>query len=460
MSAPRPLTWLQAALADISATDSLDQLRALCLQAFGQLYGCEGVSLYGVSSSQEQLVPLGHSQGDPLPTIAWTAESLIGRSLSASPEALPLSANSFELPEGLARGKPVWVFGAKHPKSLFASLVLVLAQTQQGTPDHHRLAQIYLAQVVATTARMIKLQDLEQGSKLLQQSRAHSVKQQDRLAQALPRSLEQTIVGHSPQIEAVRQTIIKFAPSDQSVLIQGETGTGKELVARSLHALSHLASKPFVSENIAAISPSLMESELFGHVKGAFTGADQDRKGLFERAHMGTLFLDEIGDLPMELQVRLLRVLQEKEIRPVGGTQPRKVDFRLITATHKNLGEMAVAESFRTDLLFRLKQLPIVVPPLRERTGDIEVLIDHFKTACERKSKLAYPQVSEQALGLLQDHPYPGNVRELEMLVERMALEGTAVSAEALMVMLQRTKQKVGLMMPCQALGLIKQDRI
>ena len=229
-----------------------------------------------------------------------------------------------------------------------------------------------------------------------------------------------SIIGQSLEVIKVLNLIERIAQSNSNVLITGETGTGKELVARRIHCLSSRASKPLVSVNCGAIPSEILESELFGHVKGAFTGAIADRKGRFEMANGGSVFLDEIGDMSCHLQVKLLRVLQEKEFEPVGSNKTLRVDVRIITATNKNL-EKAVAESrFREDLFYRLNVLPVHVPPLRQRRSDIPLLVEHFIKKFNRLNQKKIEGVSVNAMNLLYWYAWPGNVRQLENFVERL----------------------------------------
>jgi DNA-binding NtrC family response regulator len=229
------------------------------------------------------------------------------------------------------------------------------------------------------------------------------------------------LVGTSPAIRTVFDTLVRVAPSNSSVLIQGESGTGKELIAQAVHRLSRRALGPLVAVNCAAIPEQLLESELFGHVKGAFTGASQSRSGRFRMADGGTIFLDEIGEMPLALQGKLLRVLQEHAIEPVGGSKPEQVDFRLIAATNKDLEAQIAKGAFRSDLFYRLNVVPLVLPPLRERSGDVPLLAAHF-LARHNAGKERPLVFSQEAIDALERHPWPGNVRELENLVERLAV--------------------------------------
>ena len=235
-------------------------------------------------------------------------------------------------------------------------------------------------------------------------------------------SIFEEIVGMSPALQAALTRVVKVAATDSTVLITGETGTGKELVARAIHRRSRRASRAFVAVNCAAVPRDLIPSELFGHEKGAFTGAVQRRLGRFELAEGGTLFLDEVGEVSSETQVALLRVLQEREFERVGGRERIQVDVRVIAATNRNLA-VAVAEgTFRQDLFYRLNVFPIEVPPLRDRKEDIPVLVDHFIGRYARKAGKAFRCVSKRTLDHLQSYPWPGNIRELQNVIERSVI--------------------------------------
>jgi DNA-binding NtrC family response regulator len=234
------------------------------------------------------------------------------------------------------------------------------------------------------------------------------------------------IIGVSEGIRQVLDLVRKVADTDSTVLVTGESGTGKELVALAVHYLSPRAERMLVPINCSAIPPDLLESELFGHVKGAFTGAHAARAGKFEAAHNGTIFLDEIGEMSPHLQAKLLRVLQEKSVTPVGGNRAIAVDARVIAATNKDLDEEVAEGRFRADLYFRLNVIPIRVPPLRERREDIPVLVHHFIGRYNREKGRALEGIRPEALEILARYPWPGNVRELENLVERVVvLKGT-----------------------------------
>jgi transcriptional regulator with GAF, ATPase, and Fis domain len=212
------------------------------------------------------------------------------------------------------------------------------------------------------------------------------------------------------------------APTDSTVLITGETGTGKELVARAIHKRSPRAQRAFVSVNCAALAPSLIASELFGHERGAFTGAVQRRLGRFELANGGTIFLDEVGDLPLDIQTSLLRILQERELERVGGGESIKVDVRVIAATNRDLGAALANGGFRSDLYYRLNVFPIEVPPLRERKGDVRVLLEYFVHRFGRKAGKSFRSLDPRTLELFQAYDWPGNIRELQNVVERSVI--------------------------------------
>ena len=227
------------------------------------------------------------------------------------------------------------------------------------------------------------------------------------------------LVGRSPALLEVFKTIGRVASSNVPVLITGESGTGKELVARAIHNASERAGEPFLPVNAAAIPRELLESELFGHEKGAFTGAVESRPGRFREAHGGTLFLDEIGDMPLELQAKLLRVLQSGEVMSVGGRKPERTDVRIVAATHRDLDEAVRSGAFREDLLYRLRVVPIEIPPLRERPEDLEVLVEHFLSQSAAELGTGPRLLSPEALASLEEYDWPGNVRELENAIRR-----------------------------------------
>ena len=256
---------------------------------------------------------------------------------------------------------------------------------------------------------------------------------------AATRNSLDNIVGVSEAMEALKQTIRTVASTQSTVLVYGESGTGKELVARALHVCSPRAADPFVSINCGAFPESLLESELFGYVKGAFTGAAQNKRGLFEVADHGTVFLDEIGEMTLTMQVKLLRVLQERCVRPVGATEEIPIDVRVIAATNRDLDQQVAENTFREDLYYRLSVIPISVPPLRERREDIPLLVNHFVKKYAPAAGKNFVHINRQSLSALSGYDWPGNVRQLENTIERaVALE----SGEELVVELPAERPK------------------
>src|SRR5690242_16849325 len=245
-------------------------------------------------------------------------------------------------------------------------------------------------------------------------------------------SMFEDIVGSSEALRKVLRQITKLASSDSTVLILGETGTGKELIARSIHKRSNRADRAFIGVNCAAIPQSLIASELFGHEKGAFTGATQRRLGRFEAANGGTIFLDEVGDLPSEIQVALLRVLQEREIERVGNSRPIQIDVRVVTATHRDLKALVAEGKFREDLLYRLNVFPIEMPPLRERAADISLLVEYFTDRFGKRAGKKFKAIDKKSLKLFEAYGWPGNVRELQNVIERAVIlsEGETFSVD------------------------------
>lgn len=232
------------------------------------------------------------------------------------------------------------------------------------------------------------------------------------------------IVGHSPAMHDLKDRIQRVANTDGMVLITGESGTGKELVAEAIHSLSKRAAGPFVAVNVAAVPEALVEAEFFGAVKGAFTGAETNRVGKFEAANVGTLFIDEIGDFPMSAQPKLLRVLENLIITPVGSNEDRKVDVRVVAATSRNLSELINQNAFRQDLFYRLNLLTIEIPPLRQRTEDVPFLIDHFLRDCQTRYGRPDVQLSKELSDVLTKYEWPGNVRQLRNTIENMVVMG------------------------------------
>ena len=237
-----------------------------------------------------------------------------------------------------------------------------------------------------------------------------------------PARIFEQIIGSSPALERVLEQVRDVAPTDSTVLIEGETGTGKELIAHALHDASSRSGRPFVKLNCAAIPLDLLESELFGHERGAFTGAIAQKIGRFEMADKGTLFLDEVGDIPAALQPKLLRVLQEQEFERLGSNRTHRVDVRLVAATNRNLAEMVKQSEFRSDLYYRLDVFPITVPPLRARREDIPALVEHFVETVGRRVRKQINHIPRETMSALCSYDWPGNIRELQNRVERAVI--------------------------------------
>lgn len=296
-------------------------------------------------------------------------------------------------------------FIEQHPQTAF----LLLGETLKTLLKHANVVGL-LTEPFAYASLTQHLRDCQEYHRLLPGQRQHEV--QARFV---------GMVGTSAQMQQVRFLIQQVARTDANVLILGESGTGKEVVARNIHVLSHRSDGPFVPINCGAIPAELLESELFGHEKGAFTGAISTRKGRFELAQGGTLFLDEIGDMPLPMQVKLLRVLQERTYERVGGSQPIKADVRIIAATHRQLEDMIAEGRFREDLFYRLNVFPIETPALKERADDLPPLLQELQQRLEQQGQSAI-KFTERAIASLKLHPWPGNVRELANLVERLSI--------------------------------------
>jgi DNA-binding NtrC family response regulator len=287
---------------------------------------------------------------------------------------------------------------------------------------------------------------------LITVSRAIDRVRLERQNQALREALEERvakgkIIGDSGAMREVLKLVAKVAPASSTVLIYGETGTGKEVIAQTIHAESRRKDSPFIAINCAAIPENLIESELFGHEKGAFTGALARKIGQFERAQGGTLFLDEIGDLPLMLQPKLLRALQEREVMRVGGDAPVGVDVRIIAATHRDLAKLVAEKTFREDLFWRLNVFPIVIPPLRARATDIPLLAEHFLSRAAKENQSPAKKISAEAMRALCAYAWPGNVREVQSVIERASLlaDGEQIRLEDLPVEVRTPAAKITL---------------
>jgi two-component system response regulator AtoC len=316
----------------------------------------------------------------------------------------------------------------------------VIVMSAYGTLDTaieamKRGAYDYVSKPFKTDEILLTLRKAEERERLRRENRRLQQSIQERYSFA-------NMIGRSPAMQEIFGTISKVAEYKTTVLITGESGTGKELIARAIHYHSPRAENPLVTVNCGAIPESLLESELFGHRKGAFTDAIRDKRGLFEEAHGGSIFLDEIGELPRSLQVKLLRVLQEEEIKRLGDTRPVKIDVRVLAATTKDLASEVKGGRFRDDLFYRINVLQMTVPPLRERAGDIGLLIEHFLDKTAKRLGLQVSQMNPAVLRALQRYSWPGNVRELENVIERAMVMagGRTIGVEDLPPAFQETQ--------------------
>jgi DNA-binding NtrC family response regulator len=305
----------------------------------------------------------------------------------------------------------------------FGSIDLAVQAMQKGAAD-------FITKPFSPDELTVKLERLAE--RLRQRRELENLQEQNLYLRQEEESLFNfgEIIGQSPPMQEVFRMLQKVAPTDSSVIIYGESGTGKELVARAIHKNSSRAKAPFIRVNCGALTETLLESELFGHEKGAFTGALKRKLGRFELAHRGSIFLDEIGDISPALQIKLLRVLQEKEFERVGGEETVRVDVRVIAATHRNLKEEVAAGKFREDLYYRLHIVPLNLPPLRQRVEDLPVLVDHFLQRLGHELRKLNLKIAPQALEMMKNYHWPGNVRELENVLERAAVlcEGEHIS--------------------------------
>ena len=324
----------------------------------------------------------------------------------------------------------------------YGSVETAVASMKEGAID-------YLTKPIDLEELLLIIQKASERSNLIRENRELKVKLQERYAFG-------NMVYGSPKMEEVMGLVARVAPSQATVLIMGESGTGKEMIANALHYASSRSRNPLVKMSCAAIPETLLESELFGHEKGAFTGAAQRRIGRFEEADGGTLFLDEIGDLSPKLQVKLLRVLQEKEFQRLGSNQSLRTDVRVIAATHHNLEEAMRKGQFREDLYYRLNVISIHLPPLRERREDIPLLMDHFLKKFREQNQKSVSDISKEARAWLLRYPYPGNVRELENLIERAVVlcRGEVITTQDLPFHLQDARSEERGEFPHESKGL------
>jgi transcriptional regulator with GAF, ATPase, and Fis domain len=424
---------LQLIVARLSASDRVALARIWLAQPTSE---CSGCPMPDECRDKKECLHLVASGGRSAATrgVEWTridggfrvipfGVRKVGR-IAATGEAIEVPDLADPLPDWVAR--PDWVRAegvrgfAGQPLVYRGEVLGVLAVFARGAIDSEcmgwlRMIADHAAAAIASARAFAEIEALK---KQLEQENEY-------LREEVGSAALGEMVGQSPALEAVARQIDLVAPTESTVLILGESGTGKELVAREIHRRSRRASKPLIKVNCAAVPRELYESEFFGHARGAFTGALRDRIGRFELADGGTLFLDEIGEIPLELQAKLLRVLQEGDLERVGEERTRKVNVRLVAATNRNLRAEAEAGRFRQDLYYRLSVFPVELPPLRKRKEDIPLLADHFLQASARKLGRPKPHLTLAAVQRLQQYDWPGNVRELQHVIERAIITAT-----------------------------------
>jgi Nif-specific regulatory protein len=350
-------------------------------------------------------------------------EGVTGRViLTGKPAVIPRTSESEQFLDKTRRGKSAETSFVCVPIKVENEVVGALSVDLEHDPEANLDDRVRLLTIVCSLiAQAVRLR------RAAQEERDRLEEENQRLREELKtRFRPSNIIGNSHEMQIVYDQIATVSRTATTVLIQGETGTGKELVAHAIHYNSDRATKPFIKAHCAALPESIIESELFGHVKGAFTGATADRKGRFELAHGGTLFLDEIADVPAQIQIKLLRVLQEREFERVGDTRTIKVNVRLIAATNRDLKDLVAQGKFRDDLFYRLNVFPIYVPPLRKRKSDIMLLADHFLEKYSKENKKNVRRLTSAVIDMLMSYHWPGNVRELENCMERAVLVAEA----------------------------------
>ncbi|MEA2109788.1 MAG: sigma 54-interacting transcriptional regulator [Pseudomonadota bacterium] len=410
----------------ISAIHNLDEMLRDVLLKIKDAFHIDGASIalhdhlqkefYFIQTVEEQINDsLKHSNdmrfSDSYGVAGWvfkSQESVLIEDVSQDKRF----TNELDIQKNMATHSMICV-PLKSRRRLLGILYVLNDQAGSLTEKTLRLLEILSSTIAVAIENAQLYGDLQLHAKTLESENIHlKTKQQDHFN-------KQGIIGSSVALQRVFTLMSKVVTTTTSVLIQGETGTGKELIAKAIHYNGILKNKPFMAENCAALSENLLESELFGHVKGAFTGAVSEKKGLFELANGGTVFLDEIADMPVAMQSKLLRVLQERQVRPVGGSTYRQVDFRFISAANRDLFEEVKKGNFREDLFYRIQAFPIVLPPLRERKEDIILLASHFLKKYAAKFNRPVVRLTPGTLNILMQHVWPGNIRELEHEIER-----------------------------------------
>jgi transcriptional regulator with GAF, ATPase, and Fis domain len=425
---------LLASCAGLSGEHDLAALRLRFAREMADVVGATRLILLGLDSERDHFAPLASwPEGLDCPVFA-----VFDSQREQHPISLALAARDILIEE------PNELLMARLRQTLFngmapSRLVVVPASADEnGFPDMLFLAAIpaecdvalELRQPLILYARFCarhgrlaaRFRQASDASAALSRSLSHADRDRSLMRRAVPDAISGRLAGRSRPMQVLREQVGKFGPSGLSVLVTGETGTGKELVARELHRLSPRKDGPFVAVNVAALPDGLAESELFGHVRGAFTGAARDRAGHIAEADGGTLFLDEIGDMPLGLQAKLLRVLQEKRFHPVGADKEQASDFRVIAATHRNIPQMMRENLFREDLFYRLSEVRVSLPPLRDRGTDILVLAEHFLQSIADREDQRVRRLAPEAASAMEQQPFPGNVRELQALIARASI--------------------------------------
>jgi two-component system response regulator HydG len=402
---------------EIGARRSLAEIGSFLLQKFREIARCKEAALLVWNESRDLLFTISR-QGMEVVKNLDLIQRAEGR-IAGLDEVSLTDREAFHpplVPSDFQQSSRQAFIPCRHENQLLGALVVACPEEHQCSLGEFDVVRLMLAEAAGSVRRA-----------LLQEEESHNL--QGRLESS---GEFNGIVGKDPKMQVIYRLIENIAPTDATVLIQGESGTGKELVARAIHQMSPRRDKPFVVINCSAYPATLLESELFGHEKGAFTGAVRQKVGRFEQAHGGTVFLDEIGEIPLSAQIKLLRVLQTQRFERVGGEKTIAVDVRILAATNKNLLEEVKKANFREDLYYRLSVIPIHLPPLRERGNDIPLLARHFLRRCAAAQSKDLEEVSSEAMRLILDHPWPGNVRELENTIEHATVLAKSRRIEAL----------------------------
>lgn len=423
---------LLSLMCETSDASDLNALRMTFAKTMCAILGAKSVHLMGIDDTKQHCVPLSvwpqhenpppafrlQGQGEESTLMVWALNTARFNIEGGSDDYLLSSLKTAVF--GVDRMGRFAIIPARKNQDSFPRLIFfaLVDNTEIGAEDHS-LAESFARYCDSLNQALIDLHGRAGAVENLSRSLARVEKDRKKYQETLPDILSGRLVGRSKRMQDLRRDIARFGPSDLAIFIHGETGTGKELAAREIHRLSVRRHNPFVAINVTALPKGLEESELFGFVKGAFTGADRVRKGFFAEASGGTLFFDEIGDMSLDLQAKLLRVLQEKTFRPLGSNDEVRSDFRLISATHRNIEEMVSRGEFREDLFYRLTTFTVQIPTLRERIEDVGELADYFLHQTAEQNQMPVKQLSGEARRELMGYEFPGNVRQLQALLLR-----------------------------------------